>query len=320
MKRLRALFHPIAIFVVAQVSWGLLMFVWIRWYVLRSREVDEVMRNVPWMEHSQSVSTLILVEGCVLMAIILVGLYLIFVSFRRQVSMNQLQSGFLDSVTHELKTPLAAIRLNTETLLMRELDEAKRRQFLARSMVEIERLQSLIDGVLLSARVESGFRVEYQYVDLLEILDESWRRISDRVGERRRLQFDRECGEEPYLWRMSLDYASLSMAFDNLLNNAVKYTDDGGLIAVVVRVSRDRLSIAIRDDGCGIEKRDLRRVFRKFYRSDQQRRKHVSGTGLGLYVSDMVIRAHKGRVYAASEGLNRGATFHVEFRRNDSTR
>jgi signal transduction histidine kinase len=320
VKRLRALFHPIAIFVVAQVSWGLLMFVWIRWYVLRSREVDEVMRNVPWMEHSQSVSTLILVEGCVLMAIILVGLYLIFVSFRRQVSMNQLQSGFLDSVTHELKTPLAAIRLNTETLLMRELDEAKRRQFLARSMVEIERLQSLIDGVLLSARVESGFRVEYQYVDLLEILDESWRRISDRVGERRRLQFDRECGEEPYLWRMSLDYASLSMAFDNLLNNAVKYTDDGGLIAVVVRVSRDRLSIAIRDDGCGIEKRDLRRVFRKFYRSDQQRRKHVSGTGLGLYVSDMVIRAHKGRVYAASEGLNRGATFHVEFRRNDSTR
>jgi signal transduction histidine kinase len=320
MKRLRALFHPIGIFVVAQVSWGLLMFVWIRWYVLRSREIDEVMRNVPWMERSQSISTLILVEGCVLMAIILVGLYLIFVSFRRQVSMNRLQSGFLDSVTHELKTPLAAIRLNTETLLMRELDESRRRQFLARSMVEIERLQSLIDGVLLSARVESGFRVEYQYVDLLEVLDESWRRMADRVGDRRRLQFERECGEEPYLWRMSLDYASLSMAFDNLLNNAVKYTDDGGLIAVVVGLSHDRLSIAIRDDGCGIEKRDLRRVFRKFYRSDQQRRKRVSGTGLGLYVSDMVIRAHKGRVYAASEGLNKGATFHVEFRRNDSTR
>ena len=316
MKKLRALFHPIAIFVSAQISWGLFMFVWIRWYILRSEEIESLMKSMSVTTQSSPVSTVILIQGCVLMGLILISMYLMFLAFRRQSTLNKLQRNILDSVTHELKTPLASLRLHTETLLMRSLSEEDRNRFLRKSIHEIERLQKLIDGILVSSRLDSGISdSEKSDIEILPVFDLSWNRARDRVGGKRIFAMFVEKSSPQAQFRMNGNQQQLEMVFDNILDNALKYTQEGGQISVEVKISNDKFLLGVTDNGCGIEKKDSEKIFDKFFRAKSQRRHHVSGSGLGLFVCRTVVKNHGGRIYATSPGLNKGATFHVEFKR-----
>ncbi len=314
-KRLRGLFHPIAFLVLAQISWGLLMFVWIRWYVLRSREIENLMKQISVDQRMQSASTLILILGCVLMAVILVGLYFIFVAFRKQAAMNKFQRGILDSVTHELKTPLASLRLHTETLLMRPTSEDARTRFLNKSLGEIERLQRLIDGVLLSARLDGGYAAtEKSQQDIAPLIEDSITQTRERVGSRRIIILTKSVPDSER-FRIEAHTEQMQMVFDNLLSNAVKYTTEGGTIRCNIEENEEELTFEITDNGSGIEKKELKKIFDRFYRAKAHRSQQVSGTGLGLYVCKSIVESHKGRIYATSNGIGQGANFHVEFRR-----
>jgi signal transduction histidine kinase len=165
--------HPITVLVGAQICWGLLMFVWIRWYILRSEEIDHLVQKIP-LPQKNSGQWIILVEGCILMAFILAGLYMIFAHQRRMSKLAKMQDAILSSVTHELKTPLASIRLYTETLLLRTVSEQDKLKFLKRTLSEAERLQRLIDTVLISARLQTGnSSVHLSRMDVKDILNAS---------------------------------------------------------------------------------------------------------------------------------------------------
>ncbi len=321
MKKLKALFHPIAIFVLAQISWGLFMFVWIRWYVLQGQEFENLMKAMGPAYLSHSVSTVILVQGCVLMGLILIGMYLMFLAFRRQSALNRLQRNILDSVTHELKTPLASLRLHTETILMRPLSEDSRNRFLTKSIQEIERLERLIDEILLSARLDSGIsESEKSQVDILSILEDCYSRVRERTGNKRLFSFYVTPKEPHSNFFMQANKQQIEMLFNNLLDNAVKYTRESGSVSVDVTLSPEHFKAIFSDDGCGIDKKDANKIFNKFFRSNAIQKQRVTGSGLGLFVCRTIVKNHGGHITATSPGLNKGAAFHVEFERASRSR
>jgi signal transduction histidine kinase len=319
LKKLKWLFQPVLIFVVAQVSWALLMAVWIRWYVVRINEIDELISRFPIKENFGTGQWVVLVEGCLLMGIILVGLYIIFVSLRRQTKLNRMQDSILSNVTHELKTPLASIRLYTETLLLRDLGPAEREKFLRRSLSETERLQKLIDTVLISARMTAEkTHHDFQRVAIKELVSDSWKKTLERFGETRAFSFKVTPDipvDQVFVHGNSLQ---LSIVFDNLLDNSVKYTEQGGRIHLDLEITNQWIRIALFDDGMGLEKKSLKKVFQRFYRAEKASLHKVQGSGLGLFASYSIVKAHRGKLFATSDGLGKGSCFHVELPRETS--
>jgi signal transduction histidine kinase len=203
----------------------------------------------------------------------------------------------------------------TETMLLRNVSEQDRQTFLTRTLSEAERLQRLIDTVLISARLQSNkASSNLGRVDLKEILLASYNKAKERFSESRHFELNfQDINEEGSLFLLGNSY-HLSTLFDNLLDNAVKYTKKEGRIKVETLLKKDLIIIAIKDDGCGIEKDNLKKIFKKFYRVDNQAQTIIKGSGLGLSVCYSIVKEHSANIYAQSEGLNKGSTFYVEFK------
>ncbi|WWW13987.1 histidine kinase [Spirobacillus cienkowskii] len=318
LKKLKWLLHPISVLILAQICWGLLMFVWIRWYILRSQEINNLIEKLP-VGATSSGQWVILAQGCILMGFILIALYVIFVSQRRLSRITKMQDTILSSVTHELKTPLASIRLYAETILLRNVAEEERKKFLNRTLKETERLQKLVDTVLISARLESDkSSLAHIRVNLSELLNNSFNQFKDRFGEIRTFDFHQLPTNEKQAYFVIGNPYHLSMLFDNLLDNAVKYTERGGLIQGGVIVKNEFIQVHIKDNGVGIEKKNLKKIFKKFYRIERNSKTRVQGSGLGLSVCHSIVKEHHGKLFAFSEGLNKGTSFYVELHRFSS--
>ncbi|WP_161597613.1 sensor histidine kinase [Fluviispira multicolorata] len=314
-KKLKWLLHPISILILAQISWGLLMFVWIRWYILRSQEINSLIEKIS-VPATSSGQWVILAQGCILMGFILIALYMIFVSQRRLSRITKMQDTILSSVTHELKTPLASIRLYAETMLLRNVSEDEKKKFLNRTLSETNRLQRLIDTVLISARLESDkSSLAHGRVNLSELLSGCCSQVKDRFGDNRVFAFElNKPNDESEFFIWGNPY-HLSMLFDNLLDNAVKYTEKGGSILAGILQKKECVQIYVKDNGQGIEKNNLKKVFKKFYRIERNSKLKVQGSGLGLSVCHSIVKEHHGKIFAMSDGLNKGTTFYVEFQR-----
>ena len=241
---------------------------------------------------------------------------MIFVSQRRLSRITKMQDTILSNVTHELKTPLASIRLYAETMLLRNVPEEERKKFLSQTLKETERLQKLIDTVLISARLESDkSSLAHSRVNLNELLIGCYTQVKDRFGESRVFEFQNlPINDENtnFIWGNPYH---LSMLFDNLLDNAVKYTEKGGFIQAGVLIKKDYFQVYFKDNGLGIEKNNLKKIFKKFYRIERNSKMKVQGSGLGLSVCQSIVKEHHGKIYALSDGLNKGTTFYVELQR-----
>lgn len=310
------LLNPISILVIAQICWGLLMFVWIRWYILRSQEINTLIERIP-LPAKPSGQWVILAQGCLLMAFILFGLYMIFLSQRRLFRLTKMQDAILSTVTHELKTPLASIRLYAETMLLRDVPENQRKVFLQRTLSESDRLQRLIDTVLISARLESDkSKIAHGRADLTQVLETCVSHVRERFSAVRSVEFFLPQGaKNDSVYLVWGNTHHLSTLFDNLLDNAVKYTEKNGMIQVGMILRKENLIVYIKDNGFGIKKNNLKEIFKKFYRAEADSKIKVSGSGLGLSICRSIVREHGGKIYASSEGLNKGSTFYVELKR-----
>jgi signal transduction histidine kinase len=319
VSKLRVLLHPIVIFVIAQISWALLMIVWITWYLRRSSEFELLIGKLGLSQSVEGGQIFILIQGCVLMGILLVALYAVFVNFRRQVRLNRLQDAILSNVTHELKTPIASMRMFVETMVMRDLSDAERKRFLARCLSEIERLQSLVDRILLSAQLSAAAKMgQHRPIDILQVALTSWQRLRERAGDTRKCKLE---GFEESSWSNNTitvngNEYELGILFDNLFDNALKYSHHGGAINFKVNWSKDKVEFRVSDDGTGIEPAQINRIFHKFYRAEATNKRNVKGSGLGLSVAQAIVKAHNGSISVTSGGLEKGATFHVIFKRS----
>jgi two-component system phosphate regulon sensor histidine kinase PhoR len=206
---------------------------------------------------------------------------------------------FVANVSHELKTPLTAIRGFIETILEdADADEDVKRRFLERARDQALRISTLVNDLLVLSRVESEQQaLEQVPLDLREVVRSSARRVSPDIRGRD-LHFETVLPDEPV--NLTGDEEALRQAVDNLLDNAFKYTPDGGTVRLVLRTEGPTAIIEVSDTGIGIQQHHQARIFERFYRVDKARSRELGGTGLGLSIVKHIAESHRGSVSVSS--------------------
>lgn len=258
----------------------------------------------------------LLVFGIIFFLLIIVGLVLNTTFLIREIRRNEQHDAFINAVTHELKTPLASIRLYLETLKKRDISEDQRQKFYNIMLADSDRLLQTVEQVLRAGSAgQHRRRLNRTIVD-----------VSEMVGEcialaRTRYNLDPESvvytesldGQQA---RVKGDADELRAAVFNLLDNAVKYSDKGIRLSVEVAALADKkIAVRVADTGVGIPPAQLNRIFKRFYRVPGRVMARVKGTGLGLFIVRSIIEKHGGKVFAESEGPGQGATFTIQLPR-----
>jgi signal transduction histidine kinase len=249
-----------------------------------------------------------IVFGSIFFLVIIAGVVVNTIFLVREIRRNEQHDSFINAVTHELKTPVASIRLYLETLQSRELDDAKRREFYRIMLEDSDRLLHTIDQVLRAGATGSilrrGARVR---LDLGQIARE--------CVELARTRFHLDPEALKYVEHTSHaivlgDGEELKAAVWNLLDNAVKYSQGEPRIVVEVdEMHNNRVAVRVTDNGVGISPAELKRIFKRFYRIPASVAVRAKGSGLGLFIVRSVARKHGGRAFAQSAGQGQGSTF-----------
>lgn len=254
----------------------------------------------------------LLVGGIVSFAMIITVLVMFTVFLVREISEVRRQTGFIDSVTHELKTPLASLRLAAETLARPELPVDRREQLRVMMLQDVSRLVSLVDGILDASRL--GGRSEAGDIGEVE-LGALVRSVAGEIA--RRHHIDQDCVTVAIDDELILlvDTTALRTIVSNLIDNAIKYSDPPPQIRVSARRSDDgrHTQLEVEDRGIGIAKGDQKRIFQRFYRVPEEAVRSRHGTGLGLFVVAALVKGIGGKIDASSPGIGQGTTIRVLF-------
>jgi signal transduction histidine kinase len=254
---------------------------------------------------------ILLFLGVVIVALVIAGIVLNTIFLVREIRRNEQHDAFINAVTHELKTPVASIRLYVETLQTRAVDEGKRQEFYGIMLDDSDRLLGMIEQILRTGRLGSASRKpNLTPLNLSEVVGE--------CVERAVVQHHAPAGAIEYrpggVLPIRADYDEVRAAVSNLLDNAIKYSGSDVKIEVD---SAERpgpfAEVRVRDRGAGIPQPELKRIFKRFYRIGGPQATRVKGTGLGLYIVRSVAKRHGGRAWAESSGPGQGSTFVVQF-------
>jgi signal transduction histidine kinase len=277
--------------------------------------------------------------GVIFFGAIVTGFVLNTIFLVREIRRNEQHDSFINAVTHELKTPIASIRLYLETLQWREVDEARRREFYQLMLVDTERLMGTVEQVLKAgvlAQKKAKAQAQRLPVDFSAVVREcvelartrhhlppealAYREAEpEAVTAVSRVNVPAHSHSEAPIQVLG-DPEELHTAVTNLLDNAVKYSPDGIHIAVELEApDEEHVVLRVRDRGVGIPQNELKRIFKRFYRVRQRGRARVKGTGLGLFIVRSIARNHGGRVFAESEGAGKGTTVTLELPREFAT-
>jgi signal transduction histidine kinase len=265
--------------------------------------------NISWVVLNWRLSVL-MVLGVIFFPLIIAGMVLNTIFLVREIRRNEQHDSFINAVTHELKTPVASIRLYLQTLQSREMEDEKRREFYRIMLEDSDRLLNTIEQVLRAGSTSSRWRrIARTNVDLGEIARE--------CVEIARTRFHLDDGALVYEQRaldgrplVLGDPDELKAAVWNLIDNAVKYSTPPVQVRVLLEpADANRLAVRVSDRGVGISPHELKRVFRRFYRIPAAVALRAKGSGLGLFIVRSVARKHGGRAFAESEGPGRGSTF-----------
>jgi signal transduction histidine kinase len=269
--------------------------------------------NVSWIVLNWR-EGLLLVLGIVLFLVILAGVVVNTVFLVREARRNEQHDAFINAVTHELKTPVASIRLYLETLQRRELAEDKRREFYRVMLADSDRLLDLIEQVLRAGRTSAKSRVLHQVpIDLRDTVREclDLARVRHHLPDEALAYIDSvaEAAQATVLG----DPDELKAALSNLVDNAIKYSNGDVHVQVeLAPLENRRVAVRVKDAGMGISSAELKRIFRRFYRIPEAVAMRIKGTGLGLFIVSSVARKHGGRVFAESPGPGQGSTFTLQ--------
>ena len=296
----------------------LTMAVW--WIVYLARLTDEKVEiaaelgaSPEYVEelHQQEISRQIMLgsEGVMFLLLTLVGIWLIYRAVSQAERLRRHQENFLMAVTHELKTPLASMAVYLDTLESPRIPDEKKRTVLPRIRDDVKRLDRLVENILQAGRFDSvGYRPDRSRIELDKILHALLDRlVQDQPKMKLEIERDIETG-----LAAEIDVPVIKRAVSAVLDNAVKYAGKPEA-RLSVRLSRqgNTAEIVIADQGVGIEAKELKLIFDRFYRIGDELTRGSSGTGLGLYLCREMVRAHGGRVQARSEGPGKGAEFTI---------
>lgn len=272
--------------------------------------------NVGWIVfHWRQVALLIF--GVIFFILIIAGLTLNTIFLVREIRRNEQHDSFINAVTHELKTPIASIRLYLQTLQTREVDEAKRKEFYGVMLADTDRLLQTVEQVLRAGRTGDRRRqVNLVLLDVGELAREcvELARKQNHLDETV-LKYDERLSHGRPMVKGDVD--ELRAAVSNLIDNAIKYSDKEISVTVqVIDIDARTVAIRVTDRGAGIPRGYLNQVFKRFYRIPRRATVKVKGTGLGLFIVRSVASKHGGKTFAESEGEGLGSTFTLQLPRS----
>jgi signal transduction histidine kinase len=246
--------------------------------------------------------------GSLLFLLLIAGLVLIVILLLREVRLNERQSNFVSAVTHELKTPVASLKLYLDTLRMRDLPESRREEFYQTMQQDLDRLHATINNVLNAAMYTDRPVVDPRPLDMAKLV----RRCIELTRTRNQLARETIRYAGPEAATVAGDAGALETAVLNLLDNAVKYSKERIDVDVEVAADGDgQIQLRVRDSGIGMSRAHLRLIFNRFYRIGSEVRRSRTGTGLGLFIVKAVVKGHGGTISADSAGPDRGSTFTI---------
>jgi two-component system, OmpR family, sensor histidine kinase SenX3 len=255
--------------------------------------------------------------GIIFFGAIITGIILNTIFLVREIRRNEQHDSFINAVTHELKTPIASIRLYLETLQRRNVEDNQRHEFYRLMLSDTDRLLGTVEQVLRAGKAgdkrAARHRIEVEFGALV-------RDCIDLARTRHHLppaalQFEEAV--DVMGTRILGDPDELRTAVSNVLDNAIKYSGEHIQVSVQLDApDSDHLLLRVHDEGVGIPPDELKDIFKRFYRVPNRAVAHVKGTGLGLFIVGAIIRKHAGRVFAESKGLGQGTTVSIELPRS----
>ena len=268
---------------------------WILVIVQNSEKAELAVRNNAWL----------MVSGISSFVVIVVVLVLFSVFLVREILESRRQVRFIDSVTHELKSPLASLKLSVQTVNRRKLTEGQRDELHRRMLDDIDRLSAFIDDILAASRLaQDQEALDYSQVNVHMLAE----RCAERVRRRYRAPRGAIALDIPEDLRLMTASTALETVLKNLLDNAVKYSDEPAGVVLTAREGEGRVHFSVTDRGIGISRAHLKLIFGRFYRVPDENVNTRRGTGLGLFVVSSLVRTLGGRLTAESDGPGQGTT------------
>ena len=243
-------------------------------------------------------------EGVVFLLLLLLGTVKLQQSFKQELALKNQQNNFLLSVNHELKSPLASIKLAIQTLLKRNLEKKKYEKLLNNSLADVDRLEKLVSNVLLATKLENR---SYDFVKESLNLSELLKGIVDRV----KAAIDQEIETNIMI---TGDELGITSVINNLLENAVKYSGDKPVINVRLYTDKQSIILEVSDNGIGIPDKEKNKIFNKFYRLGNEETRRTKGTGLGMFIVKEVLDSHHAKILV-KDNQQKGTIFQIVFRR-----
>jgi signal transduction histidine kinase len=304
MKLLKKLFHPLSALIAIQLVWVLLVIFWIYWFIGSHKAFRKLAELYRPELAGRGIDWAVLVEGLVLLLVMLPGVYIIYLYWKRQSDLVNQQKNFMSQVTHELKSPLASIQLHLETIKLRNPPPDKLERFVNTMLADTERLNNLISNLLMAAKLEKRVRAaQYPVIDFSQFVARFMEQKREKLPEGGSIVIEVEGGI-----KAAVDAERMEIVLRNLFENACLYSPASPEIRVTLATSGKNCLLAFQDQGKGIETKDLKRVFRMFYRV-RRSGENIRGTGLGLYIVRSVVREHGGKIRVKSEGAGKGTAF-----------
>ena len=309
MRRKHSFAYNLVIFILAQLVWLAVLLLWIYWYVKNNIIFEQVGETISPQIVYDAPSVFPFVGGIVLLTGLSVSLVLIFRHLNIQIKLNALYDNFIANVTHELKSPLSSIQLYLETLNSRDVPEEKKKEFYGLMMRDAERLKNLVNSILEIASMDK--KKSYRDFEVYKA-DETIKKIILESAEQFQLNVDSIKFSGDAGCDILLDRSSIKTVFDNLVDNSIKYSINPLKITVRFKRNAKKAEIEFSDNGIGIPNDQIKKIFQKFHRIYDKDIPNVKGTGLGLYVVREIIKNHKGKIAAISEGKGKGSIFKIE--------
>lgn len=247
---------------------------------------------------------MIITEGSVFFVILLVGMIKVRQSFQKEIEIARQQKNFILSITHELKSPLSGIKLMNETLRIRELNKDQQKQLLTNSLSEVDRLENLVENVLIAAKLENHYGFSKEPISLSQICQSIYTNYKSREDIHLTATI-----EEGII--INGDKTCLQSILSNLIDNAIKYAEN---TAVKIELAKKNkyIELIVSDQGKGIPQEEREKVFEKFYRIGNEETRSSKGTGLGLHIVKQLVEFHQGKIQI-EDNLPKGSRFIIQF-------
>lgn len=309
MNRVKWFFHPVLIFILSIAALAASLFLYIYWYIEVSTGLQRIIKyyNLDPSQFLEIKTWVVILVLSILVGLILTGVFTIFVYNEKTWRLYWMQRNFINNFTHELKTPVASLRLYLDTFAKYELPREDQLRYLDFMIHDVNRLLENINRILDLARIESkSYQKDFTHLDIVENIESFCARNAD-LFRGCEIAVHNPLKKAYFYW---LNLPLFDMLLMNLCTNAIKYNQsDQPRIDIRFVPHKKGLDMRFEDNGMGIEKGETKKIFRKFYQVGQIDDMTAKGTGLGLYLVEQIALIHRAGMTAESEGQGKGSAF-----------